>query len=151
MATEATRLKLELIRDVNRSHISRFTIPSISNGNMSPVYSLDVGTRKGHIQVFRISSETGTDFTVSLKVIEAGEDYSVDEILRVEGITATGYQATNLGIAYSNEDEVANPDPNDLYFGGELPLLYLQISNVGDSLSTETGNVLVELVIEAGD
>lgn len=148
MATPAVRLKFEKLRDVQRCMISRFTIPDTAALTLSPVYSLDVGTREGKIQILRVASVSGADYTVSFRVRDAAANFTVDEVLRVEGITTTGYQEANLGVIYSNEDEVDNPDP-DTHFLGEIPLLYLQIENVHPAINT--GVVTIELVIEAGD
>ena len=147
MATEATRDKLEQLRDVNRSHISRFTIPSVGATTTSVVYSLDTGVREGKIQTIRVSSASGSDFDVIFKAIEAATDFSVDEVYRIEGIDATGVKLFNLGIHYSNDDEIANPDEDDVY-GGELDILYVQIKNDAGSA---TGEIKIELVIESGD
>lgn len=148
MATEATRIKLEELRDINRSIVSRFTIPSVNGSATSVVYSLDVGTREGKIQLVRIASESGANYTVSFKTYEMADDYSVDNILRIENINTMGYQEADLNISYSNEDETQNPDPDDVYFGGELDLLYVQVTNIDGSA---TGEITVELVIEAQD
>jgi hypothetical protein len=148
MATEATRNKLETLRDVNRSHISRFTIPSVGATTSSAVYSMDTGVREGKIQTIRVSSDSGSDFDVIFKAIEAADDFSVDEVFRIEGVDDEGVKLFNLGIHYSNDDEFANPDEDDPFFGGELTILYVQIKN---DAGTPTGDIQIELVIESGD
>ena len=147
MATEAVRDKLETLRDVNRSHISRFTIPSVGATTSSAVYSLDTAVREGKIQTIRVSSDSGSDFDVIFKAIESAGDFSVDEVYRIEGVDDEGVKLFNLGIHYSNDDEFANPDDEDV-FGGELDILYVQIKN---DAGTPTGDIQIELVIESGD
>ena len=163
MATVAPRVKLEKVRDVQRSHISRFQIPQVTTADTSPVYSLDVGVREGRLQVVRIASVSGVDYTVSIRNIEGASlptmNFTVHEILRVENIDDTGYSETNLGIVYSNDDEIEMPVNVDIidiphptpvqYAKGELPLLYCQIFN-NDSVAN-TGDIFIELVIESGD
>ena len=152
MATVATRLKLETLRDVRRCHISRFTIPSIPISTSSDIFSLDVGVREGTIQNIRVAAVSGVDYTVSFRVIEGASlpsmDYTVDEVLRIENIDGDGYQETNLGIIYTNNDEIENPVPNTPTLG-ELTLLYLQVTN-NDGVAA-TGAITIELVIESGD
>jgi hypothetical protein len=148
MATVANRLKLEKLRDIQRCHISRFEIPDVPATLLSTVYSLDVAVREGTIQVLRVASVSGADYTVSFRVRESAGNYTVDEVLRIENITTTGYQEANLGVTYSNEDEVDNPVPNTPFLG-ELPILYLQVENNHPSINT--GVITIELVIESGD
>ncbi len=154
MATPATRLKLEILRTIQRHTISRFTIPSVPAASSSIVYSLDVGITEGILQGFRVHCPTGTDYTVAIRSIEIGTDYSVFEILRVEEIDLVGYQEMILGIAYSNDDNTdITPDlesetvdtQNWISHPNETKLLYLQIHNIG---ATPTGVVTLELIIE---
>lgn len=149
MATEATRLKFEVLREINRPRITRFSIPSVAPATTSVVYSLNVETHEGKIQVLRVSSDTGVNYTVSFRTHETAGDYSVDEILRVEQIDEKGYQEVNLGISYSNEDDEVNPDTSVPFYEGELPVLYLKVTN-DDGLAA-TGTIIVELVIESQD
>lgn len=152
MATVATRLNFEKLRDVRRCHISRFSIPDIPTSTVSDVFSLDVGVREGTIQNVRVASVSGIDYTVSFRVIEGATlpsmNFTVDEVLRVEDIDGTGYQEANLGIVYSNNDEFDNPVPNTQHLG-EITLLYLCVTN--NSGVANTGLITIELVIESGD
>ena len=162
MATVAPRVKLEVLRDVQRSTISRFLIPQVAASDTSPVYSLDVGAREGHLEVVRVASVSGNDYTVSLRNIEGASlptmDFTIHEILRVENIDTTGYHETKLGITFSNDDEIEMPinvviediehPTAEQYAKGELPLLYLQITN-NDGVA-HTGQITIELVIESG-
>lgn len=154
MATPATRLKLEVLRTIQRHTISRFTIPSVPAMTSSIVYSLDVAVAEGILQGFRIHCPTGTDYTACVRSIEIGADYSVFEILRVEEIDTVGYQEMLLDISYSNDDDIdITPDletetvdtQNWISSKTEKKLLYFQIHNIG---ATPTGTVTFELIIQ---
>jgi hypothetical protein len=143
MAVDATRIKLETLRDVLRCHISRFEIPSTPAMTISTLYRLNTGVREGTLTLCRVASVSGVDYTASFRVHEFADEFTVDEILRIENITDRGYQEANLGIVYSNEEERLAADMI------EKTNLFLQITN-HDSVAN-TGIVTVELSIESAD